>query len=155
VTPGPPGETERQKLKAQVEAELGRRGLASFMNRTRWAALRKAVVEELPFPPPFQLQDLRGARETLWRSDEVDHWGDWSDESLEPVLAIEWLRIVPRYRKHIGMRVAPETVDCSDQFRDLLVRLRLPWREDGRGFWIYGYAPADPATLTTPSETPT
>ena len=148
-------EPERAKLKAQVQAEVDRRGLASFMNRTRWEALRRAVAEELPFPPPFQLQDLRGPRETLWSSDAVDYWGDWSDESLEPVLGIEWLRVVPRYQKHVGMRVAPETVDCGDQFRDLLIRLRLPWREDARGFWIYGYAPADPATLTWDDEKPT
>ncbi len=141
-------EREHAKVTAQVQAEVDRRGLASFMNRTRWAALRRAVAEDLPFPPPFQLQDVRGRREALWDGDEVDYWGDWSDESLEPVLAIEWLRVIPRYQKHVGMRVAPETVDCCDQFRDLLIRLRLPWREDARGFWIYGYASAVPATLT-------
>jgi hypothetical protein len=139
----------------QIQAELDRRGLASFMNRTRRDALRKAVAEELPFPPPYQLQDVTAPRQALWESDEVDFHGDWSDESLEPVLGIEWLRVVPRWRKHVGMRVAPEIVDCSDQFRDLLVRLRLPWREDERRFWIYGYAPADPATLTWDGEKPT
>ena len=155
MTPGSPGEAERQKLKAEVEAELDRRGLASFMNRTRWGALRKAVAEELPFPPPFQLQDVRGPRQALWASDEVDHWGDWSAESLDPVLGIEWIRVVPRYLKHRGMLVSPETIDCSAQFRDLVTRLRLPWREDERGIWIYGYAPADPATLTWDHEKPT
>jgi len=123
------------------------------MNRTRWDALRKAVAEELPFPPPFQLQDVTGPRQALWDSDEVHFQGDWSDESLEPVLGIEWLRVVPRYRKHVGMLVASETIDCAAQFRDLVTRLRLPWREDERGIWIYGYALADPATLTSPFET--
>ena len=155
MTAEPTGETELRKLKVQVQAELDRRGLASFMNRTRWDVLRKAVAEELPFPPPFQLQDVRGPRETLWDSDEVGYQGDWSDESLEPVVGIEWLRVVPRYQKHVGALVAPETIDCGDQFRDLLIRLRLPWREDERGFWIYGYAPADPATLTRDGEKPT
>ena len=140
------------RLKADIQTELDRRGLASFMNRTWWDALRKAVTAELPFPPPFQRQDIRGPREALWESDEVSYWGDWSDESLEPALGIEWLRVVPRYHKHVGKLVAPETIDCSDQFRNLLVRLRLPWREDERGFWIYGYAPADPATLTWDGE---
>lgn len=143
------------KLKAEIRAEVDRRGLASFMNRTRWDAFCKAVHEELPFPPPLQIQDLRGPRQTLWASDEVDHWGDWSAESLEPVLSIEWVRVVPRYLKHRGMLVSPEIIDCSAQFRDLVTRLHLPWREDDRGIWIYGYAAADPATLTWNDEKPT
>ncbi|HYC75653.1 DUF6678 family protein [Brevundimonas sp.] len=143
------------KLEAGIQTEMDRRGLASFMNRTRWAPLCKAVHEELPFPPPFQIQDMTGPRQVLWASDDVDHWGDWSAESLEPVLSIEWMRIVPRYLKHRGMLVAPEIIDCTTQLRDLVKRLRLPWREDERGIWIYGYAPADPATLTSPPEAPT
>lgn len=144
---------ELPKLKAEIQAEVDRRGLASFRNRTRWAALSRAVHEELPFPPPFQIQGLTGPRQALWASDDVDHWGDWSAESLEPVLDIEWMRVVPRYLKHRGMLVSPEIIDCSALFRDLVTRLHLPWREDERGIWIYGYAPADPATLTCPPET--
>lgn len=146
---------ELPKLRARVRAEVERRGLASFMNRTRWEALCAAVYAELPFPPPFQLQSVLGERESLWDSDEVDYWGDWGGESLEPLVSIEWLRVVPRYRKHVGMLVPDEVVDASDQFRALLVRLAAPCREDDRGFWIYGYASADPATLTPPVETPT
>ena len=56
----------------------------------------------------------------------------------------------------MGRLVADEWIDCTDGFRDLLTRLRIPFREDQVGtFWIYGYAPADPATLTSPDETPT
>ncbi|HEX8661005.1 MAG TPA: DUF6678 family protein [Brevundimonas sp.] len=143
------------KLKVDIQAEMDRRGLAAFMNDTRWTALVKAVHEELPFPPPFQIQDIRGPRQPLWASDDVDHWGGWSAESLEPVLAIEWIRVVPRYLKHRGMLIDPEIVDCTDQFRNLVKRLRLPWREDDRGIWIYGYAPSDPATLTWNLEAPT
>lgn len=141
------------KLRVEIQTEVDRRGLASFMNQTRWTALCRAVAGELPFPPPFQLQDLLAPPQSLWPSDEVYHWGDWSQESLEPVLSIEWIRVVPRYLKHRGMLVSPEIIDCTAQFRDLAARLRLPWREDDRGIWIYGYAPADPATLTWTDET--
>ena len=34
--------------------------------------------------------------------------------------------------------------DCSAALRASLTRLNLPYREDGRGFWIYGYAMGDP-----------
>ena len=143
------------KLKADIQIEMDRRGLAAFMNDTRWTALVKTVNDELAFPPPVQLQDIRAPRQALWASDDIDHWGDWSAESLEPVLAIEWIRVIPRYLKRRGMLIDPEIIDCTDQFRDLVKRLRLPWREDERGIWIYGYAPADPATLTWNDETPT
>lgn len=146
---------ELPKLKARIQAEVDRRGLASFMNRSRWAALIKAVHEELPFPPPFQIQAVTGPRQALWESDDVNYWGDWSAEGVEPLLEIEWIRVVPRYLKHRGMLIDPEVIDCTDQFRDLVRRLRLPSREDERGIWIYGYAPADPATLTPADETPT
>lgn len=143
------------KFRAEIQAEVDRRGLASFMNRTRWAALIKAVHEELPFPPPFQIQAVTGPRQALWENDDVNHWGDWSAEGVEPVLEIEWMRVVPRYLKHRGVLIAPEVIDCRAEFRELVKRLRLPWREDERGIWIYGYAPADPATLTWNDGTPT
>jgi hypothetical protein len=145
---------ELPRLKAQVRAEVGRRGLASFMNRTCWEALSKAVYEELPFPPAFDLQTVLGKREPLMDTGPAPVWGSWSE--LEPFFEIEWLRVIPRYSRHVAMLLPDEVVDCTDAFRDLLVRLGVPFREDeARTFWIYGYAPADPATLTSPPETPT
>ena len=147
-------EIERPRLKAAVRAEVERRGLASFMNATRWRGLRDAVLDELPFPPAFQLQDVLGPREIPWGGDQVDGTGAWIDEDLEPLFSIEWMRVVPRYRPFVGALVSGPVIDCTDQFRDLLRRLHIPYREDEtRAFWIYGYAPADPATLTsTPGE---
>jgi hypothetical protein len=145
-------DVERPRLKAAVRSEVERRGLASFMNATRWQALCDAVHAELPFPPAFQVQSVRGDREPPWDVEAVSYSGAWSE--LDPFFDIEWLRVLPRYRQPMGRLVADEWVDCTDAFRDLLVRLRIPFREDeARTFWIYGYAPADPATLTSPSET--
>jgi len=147
-------EIELPRLRAAVRAEVERRGLASFMNATRWRALRDAVLDELPFPPVFQLQDVLGPREIPWDGEQVDGTGAWIDEDLEPLFSIEWMRVVPRYRAFAGALVSGPVHDCTDQFRDLLGRLHIPFRQDGAGaFWIYGYAPADPATLTsTPEE---
>ncbi|GAA0867887.1 hypothetical protein GCM10009116_02480 [Brevundimonas basaltis] len=141
------------RLKAAVRAEVERRGLTSFMNRTRWQALRDAVVAELPFRPAFQIQNVLGPRETPWRVDGVDWQGTWIDEDLEPLFGIEWIRVVPRYRTRPGALVEGPVEDCTDAFRDLLGGLNIPFREDeAQTFWIYGYAPADPATLTSPPE---
>lgn len=147
-------EVERPAMKARVLAEVERRGLASFMNRTRWERLCEAVYAELPFPPAFDLQTVFGERGPPMDMSAVQGWGSWSE--LEPFFEIEWLRVAPRYSRHVGMLVPDEVVDCSDAFRDLLVQQGVPFREDeAKTFWIYGYAPADPATLTSPHETPT
>ena len=141
-------------MKADVLAEVERRGLASFMNRTRWERLCEAVYAELPFPPAFDLQTVLGEREPLMDTRPAPFWGSWSE--LEPFFGIEWLRVIPRYSRHVAMLLPNEVIDCTDAFRDLLVRLRVPFREDeAKTFWIYGYAPADPATLTPADETPT
>lgn len=134
-------------MKAKVLAEVERRGLASFMNQTRWEKLCEAVYAELPFPPAFDLQTVLGKRQPLMDTGPARFWGSWSE--LEPFFEIEWLRVIPRYCRHVAMLLPDEVIDCTDRFRDLLVRLRIPFREDeARTFWIYGYAPADPATLT-------
>jgi hypothetical protein len=147
-------EVEEPRFKAAVLAEVERRGLASFMNDTRWRALVEAVHAELPFPPPFQLQPVLGEREPPWNVEAVDYWGAWSE--LESFFAIEWLRVLPRYRKFVGRLVGDEWIDCTDAFRTVLGRLRIPFREDDAGtFWIYGYAAADAATLTAADESPT
>lgn len=147
-------EVERPKMKAEVLAEVERRGLASFMNRARWERLCEAVYAELPFPPAFDRQTVLGKREPLVDTRPAPVWGSWSE--LEPFFEIEWLRVIPRYSRHVAMLLPDEVIDCTDAFRDVLVRLRVPFREDeAKTFWIYGYAPADPATLTSPFETPT
>ena len=137
-----------------MRAEATRRGLAGFMNDTRWRSLVHAVHAELPFPPGFQLKPVTADPDPEPDTAALPYWGAWGE--LEPFFAIEWLRVVPRYRKPLGQLVADEIVDETDAFRTLLQRLRIPFREDEeRTFWIYGYAPADPATLTSAREAPT
>lgn len=144
----------RPRMKARVLAEVERRGLASFMNRTRWERLREAVETELPFPPAFDLQTVLGARQSPMDTGAPEFAGDWPE--LEPYFHVEWVRVVPRRSEPVGRLVPDEVIDCTDAFRDLLGRLGVPFREDeARTFWIHGYAPADPATLTSPPEKPT
>lgn len=147
-------EVELPRWKAEVRAETERRGLAGFMNDARWRALIEAVHADLPFPPGFQLKPVTGEADPEPDATALAYWGAWDE--LQPFFAVEWLRVVPRYRKHRGRLAADEIVDCTDAFRALLRRLRIPFREDGaRTFWIFGYASADPATLTSLPETPT
>lgn len=139
-------EVELPRLKAQVRAEVERRMLTPLMNDTRWREVRTAVGQR-PFSPPYQRQDVLGPRESLWFSDDVTEGGDWSHESLEPFFSIEWVRIVPRLRRQVGHLLPLRPAgDCTDQLRDALGRLGLSFREDDRGFWVYGYSTPDPGT---------
>tara|TARA_R110002124_G_scaffold16187_3_gene69534 strand:- start:65 stop:535 length:471 start_codon:yes stop_codon:yes gene_type:complete len=134
----------RDRHRARVRAEVERRGLASVMNQTRWTGLC-AAIRDLPFTPHYQRQDLLEPPEPLWESDQQVDQGCWCDECLEPLYGIEWLRIVPRLWRQDGALLPLTLVeDCSAALRASLTRLNLPFREDGRGFWIYGYAMGDP-----------
>ena len=147
-------EVDLPKRRAEVRSEVERRGLASFMNDTRWRALCEAVQVDLTFPPGFQFKPVVGEADPEPDIEALTYLGAWSE--LEPFFEIEWLRVVPRYRQPVGALVSDEIVDATDAFRDILVRLGVAFREDeARTFWIYGYAPADPATLTSPPEKPT
>jgi hypothetical protein len=126
-----------QKLK---EIAAGR-GLASLMNDTKWRELC-LEIQKLPFPPSYQSKSLY---EEQPRPSEVEHastgWGDWAKSNEASFgFHIEWIKIVPRYQRHIGLLVKPEIVDCSHELRSALVRLRLPFVEEHGFFTVYGHA---------------
>ena len=130
---------EVAKLKARSLAAIEARGLVSLMNDTRWQALVDGVYARLPFPPPFQIKLVDAdAPEPAEFEHNVAYHGAWSE--LWPFFHIEWLRVRPRWLKHRGQLVAPETVDCSPEFVALVRELRVPHRLDGDTVWIYGHA---------------
>ena len=130
-----------RKLRQKVRNEQTARGLASLMNETKWRRLVQAIREELPFPPPYQRKDiLEQAPQTEEFKSDVWYLGDWGTEATWPYFSIEWLCVRPRYQKSKGLLLPPEVIDESDEFRQVLLRLRIPHRYDGECFWIYGYA---------------
>ena len=130
---------QRQAVRAEVE----RRGLASFMNATKWRELRGAVLDELPFPPLFQMQPVLGPRHEPHPPQVMNFYGGW-DCDLEPFWHVEWIQVRPRYERGRGALIAPVIEDCSDQFRAMLDRLNIPFAERDGDFWIYGYAETAP-----------
>lgn len=95
-----------------------------------WARLRDVMEEEMPFPPPYQRVDRSGLGEPERFDADVNYHGDWID-GLEPLDTIDHVRIRPRWLKHRGRLIAPETVDCEAELIATLDRLGLSWsRED-------------------------
>ena len=130
---------DRRNLKAQI----ARRGLASFMNATRWRALQKAVLTEMPFPPIFQLQSVIGPRVDPLPPGVMGGWGGWADD-LADFAFIEWIQVRPLVSHTRGALIAPRIEDGSDPFREILQRLNIPFVERDGDFWIYGYADRAP-----------
>jgi hypothetical protein len=125
----------------KLERIVAARGLASFMNDTKWRELC-LEIQQLPFPPCYQTKSLYAETpQPAELKDTPTYLGDWATTPEASFgFDIEWIRIVPRYRRHIAMLLAPEIVDCSDELRSALVKLKLPFVEELGCFTVYGHA---------------
>ncbi len=131
------------KSKQQIDAEVARRGLVSVMNDTKWRELRDSVCAELPFAPPYQIKVVLNPHAHPEQFEvDVDYLGDWSDECLCPLHAIEWIRVRPRFlhRPLWKRTTAPELRSVESEFLGILHRHNIPYRRDEDSIWIYGYA---------------
>lgn len=129
-----------QKFREEVQEEIKRRGLTSYMNNTKWMELQAAIENELPFSPPYVRKDLAGPEPRHEFREDVGSWGDWSVETLYPLYTIEWLKIRPRYLKHRGQLISPEVVSCEADLLAILKRYQIPFVSRDGFFMIYGYA---------------
>lgn len=88
---------------------------------------RKSLFEDEPYPASISLA--------------TTYWGDWG-KTYEGELGIwiEWIKVAPQYKRHIGMLVNPAIEDCSNELRELLTRIRIPYVEEDGFFTIYGHS---------------
>ncbi|MDO5895810.1 DUF6678 family protein [Agrobacterium sp. Azo12] len=129
-------------LRTEIHNALTERGLTSHMNDTKWYKLCTAIYEEMPFPPSYWHKDvLYDAEEPEDPQSVGSSYGDWArtpEASLG--LHIEWLKVDPRYAHHRGQLIPPRIEDCSAQFRDILIRLNIPFTEEEHLFVIHGHS---------------
>ena len=120
---------------------LSEKGLASYMNNTKWRKLCEAI-KHLPFPPAYQVKTLiedEPFPEVLETA--PTYWGDWGTTPEAALGAhIEWVKVAPKFTRSLGHLVPPVVEDCTEDLRDLLHELRVPFVEEGGFFMIYGYA---------------
>lgn len=133
--------------KQKVLEVITERNLTEIMNDTKWQELQSAVLNDLLFPPPYQVKYV--LEESLIPEEfesDVWYWGDWI-EGLMPFYNVEWIRVRARYHKNRGRLVAPEVIDITEEFMKLLTDYSIPYRKDDESIYIYGYS-ASPSTLT-------
>lgn len=118
---------------------INEKQLYSVLNNTKWRELQSAVLTSLPFPPPFQIKDVLG-NEPYPKEFENDVWylGDWR-EGLYPFYSVEWIRVRHRYLKDKGNLLPKDIIDISEEFKIILNKLSIPYREENDSIYIYGY----------------
>lgn len=133
-------------LKEKVRKIVQQRNLCSCMNATKWKELRNAMMDEMPFPPPFIIKylDTECIEEADFQND-VWHWGDWyyayavEGSSFDASFAVEWIKVRPRYLKSRGALIEPEIISAEDIFVVLLKKYGIPYEENDGVYCIYGY----------------
>lgn len=136
-----------KNLKERVKNIVRQRNLVSYMNNTKWNELRNAMMNEMPFSPPFIVKFLfeENCLEQQFLEKDVDYSGDWyyglsiDGHYFNGAFAIEWLKIRPRYIKHRGMLIAPEIIDAEDIFVSILKKYSIPYEENNGVYCIFGY----------------
>ncbi len=127
-----------EKHKARVKQALTSRGIGSLMNNTKWRKIQ-AVMDTLPFPPPYQRKDvLLPEPEPKSFDSDVSYWGDWT-EGIYPFYSIEWVRIRPRYLKRVAMLLPESLIDCEKELEKELQKIGQPYEKSDDSIWIYGY----------------
>jgi len=147
----------KKKSRKEVVLELvEKRGLASYMNTTKWKELKRAVIEEMPFQPQYCMKTVDGVIDETKLSSSTayageGHWGylDSLEEYLSwdcfatPFWAIEWIKVKPKKQEVFrGRLIDPkiiEEVDATDEFVAILERYNIPYEEENGVYTICGY----------------
>ena len=135
-------------LKEQVRKIVERKNLCSYMNDTKWNELRMAMMNDMPFLPPYILKfvfDDKPIGHASFCNNEKC-MTDWHSvfaidgQYFNSSFAVEWIKVRPKLLKHRGKLVELEVIDAEDIFVEILKKYSIPYEceEDGV-YCIYGY----------------
>ncbi len=132
------------KQKQKVFEWVAKKGLTCILNDTKWLELQHAI-KRLPFPPPY-IEKLLLDEQEIYKNailpDAPWYFGDWSpfyEEGMTLFFMIEWIKVRPRHARHRGRLVAPEIVDETEAFEQILQECAIPYEKENGTFTIYGY----------------
>lgn len=128
-------------LKEKAFKIVKQRNLCSYMNDTKWSELCSSMLNEMPFPPPYDIKYLdidHSAGDNI--NKDIYCYGDWYEPFLMYGYAsIEWIKIKPVILKHRGLLIPPEVLDETEEFVGVLQKYNIPYEEKDGIYTIYGY----------------
>ncbi len=144
------GQFSRKKSTAQLVAQIvQQKQLTSCMNNTKWDLFRTAMLEEMPFPPPYEIKTLFDKDEIFIKNfitNDASYQGCYIDEDFVNLnyKTIEYLVIKTRYYHTSGGRLVSHKIwnDATSQFLELMKKYHIPYvpyETFNDTFFIYGY----------------
>lgn len=139
--------TERERI-LDIIVE---RSLTSYMNNTKWREFRAAMLEEMPFEPPYDYKTLFDENDYIDKeyiqyfinNDGPYSFGSFDNESFHFLnyKAIEWVKIRPRFYALEGGQLVKtkKWYDCEKEFIDILKKYSIPYEVNKGVYTIYGY----------------
>jgi len=121
--------------------------LVSYMNNTKWKEFRNAMINEMPFEPPY-IYKLLGEEETGDYFSALDgdcEGSDTYDEESFNFLKyneIEWVKIKPEYYEKVGGLLAYKKIfhNAEREFLEIMKKYNIPYEKIGKCLYIiYGY----------------
>ena len=113
------------------------------MNATKWNELRSAMMQEMPFRPPYSVKFLTDdhAEELTENSRPMDWHYAYSIDGVgfDCSYAIEWLKILPRYTRAKGALLPPEIISGEEELEAVLKKYNIPYEERDGIYCVYGY----------------
>lgn len=144
------GQFARKKSTAELVAEtVQKRQLTGCMNNTRWDTFRNAMLEEMPFRPPYEIKSLFDEEDafiTEFITSDAWYQGCYDAEDFASLnyKVIEYLVVKTRYYDETGGRLMQNKVwhDATDVFIELMEKYHIPYTPYEKSedtYIIYGY----------------
>ncbi|GLC81496.1 DUF6678 family protein [Lacrimispora brassicae] len=139
--------TEREA----IQEIIVRRGLTSFMNDTKWSEFRAAMLEEMPFEPPYDYKTLFD-EDGYINKEYVQHlihdsgpssFCSYDDESFNNLnyKSLEWVIVRPKFFSLEGGQLVKKKIwhDAELEFIKILKKYNIPYELENGAYIIYGY----------------
>lgn len=141
------GEFAKRKSTAELVAEIiQEKQLTSCMNNTKWHMFRNAMVNEMPFRPPYEIKTLFDNDDAFIADfivGDVYYQGDYDEEDFVDLnyKVIEYLVVKTKYCDITGGSLVQNKVwhDATEAFVKLMKKYHIPYEKLEDAFIVYGY----------------
>lgn len=141
----------RKTEREAIQEIIVRRGLTSFMNNTKWNEFRLAMLEEMPFEPPYNYKTLFDKDEyisTEYVQHIINNSGPFSFSSFDNEIfnnlnykSLEWVIVRPNFFSLEGGRLVEKKIwyESESEFIKIMKKYNIPYRLENGAYIIYGY----------------